>query len=150
MVNTHTHTNACYCLSLSLSTKGSDALKITASKRVRNKGKSSHPSPTHLSQPHTHTHTHTITDIVLLEAFLCRLGRVDRVRHHFTSLPLLLSRGPLTLSSQLQEWLQASFDCHISPHTLESGDLSLLAGQFATAEKSETEITVAPGDLSVI
>ena len=76
------------------------------------------------------------TDVVVLEAFLCRLGRVDSVQCGFTSLPLLLSRGPQTLSSQLHLWLQSSFDCHVSPHTLDPHDLSLLVGQFATAEKT--------------
>lgn len=61
---------------------------------------------------------------------------MDRVEPGFTSLPLLLSRGPQTLVSELRQWLQSSFDCHITPHCLESDDLCLLLGQFATAEKS--------------
>ena len=61
---------------------------------------------------------------------------MDRVQSGFTSLPLLLSRGPQTLSSQLHLWLQTSFDCHVSPHSLDAQDLSLLVGQFATAEKT--------------
>ena len=78
------------------------------------------------------------TEVVVLEAFLCRLGRVDGVRAGFTALPLLLSRGPQALTSELHLWLQQSFDCHITPHSLESDDLCLLLGQFATAEKSES------------
>lgn len=78
------------------------------------------------------------TDVVVLEAFLSRLGRVDGVQPGFTSLPLLLTRGPHTLVLELQHWLQTSFDCHITPHGLEPDDLSLLLGQFATAEKSKS------------
>lgn len=70
---------------------------------------------------------------------------MDRVEPGFTSLPLLLSRGPQTLVSELRQWLQSSFDCHITPHCLESDDLCLLLGQFATAEKSESyEIDLFP------
>ena len=92
-----------------------------------------------LPTTNTYMYAHHLchTDVVVLEAFLCRLGRVDRVQPGFTSLPLLLSRGPQGLSSELQLWLQTSFDCHITPHSLEPEDLSLLLGQFATAEKSK-------------
>ena len=74
--------------------------------------------------------------MTVLEAFLCRLGHVDRVQHGFMSLPLLLCRGPQSLTTELHLWLQTSFDCHVTPHGLESDDLCLLLGQFSTAEKS--------------
>ena len=53
----------------------------------------------------------------------------------FTSLPLLLFQGNSALCQLVSEWLQTSFDCHISPYSLEQDDLSLLLGQYATTAR---------------
>jgi hypothetical protein len=49
----------------------------------------------------------------------------------FTSMPLLLSQGPLRLTEPALKWLGASFDCLISPSLLKQDDLLLLAGHYA-------------------
>ena len=49
----------------------------------------------------------------------------------FTSMPLLLSQGPLKLTDPAIKWLEASFDCLISPSILNQEDLLLLAGHYA-------------------
>jgi hypothetical protein len=49
----------------------------------------------------------------------------------FTSMPLLLSQGPLRLTEPALKWLGASFDCLISPSLLKQEDLLLLAGHYA-------------------
>ena len=49
----------------------------------------------------------------------------------FTSMPLLLSQGPLRLTEPVLKWLGASFDCLISPSLLKQEDLLLLAGHYA-------------------
>lgn len=53
----------------------------------------------------------------------------------FTSLPLLLLRGPSQLSRLVLQWLQSMFDCHVSPGQLSQEELTTLVGQYATAEK---------------
>ena len=127
--STHSLSHRPHTLCLYLSPKGSDGLRIKTTKKVKSKGKTLLYRVPLIAPPST--------EVVVLEAFLCRLGRVDRVQSGFTSLPLLLSRGPQALSSQLRLWLETSFDCHVSPHSLEAEDLSLLTGQFATAERSK-------------
>ena len=127
------------CDSWSLCLAGSDGLKVTATKKAANRGWA--PSCPHGDEERGELAilVHILflsTETVVLEAFLCRLGSVEGVREGFTSLPLLLSRGPRSLSSELQQWLQSSFDCHVAPHPLHPDDLCLLVGEFATAEKS--------------
>ena len=53
----------------------------------------------------------------------------------FTSLPLLLVRGPVRLAHPLLQWIQGTFDCHVTPSSLNQEDLVMLVGQYATAEK---------------
>lgn len=91
---------------------GSEALWITIAKRAAQKGKP------------------------LVEALLCKPAEHGTPAAGFTSLPLLLLRGPTHLSRQLLAWLQAAFDCHTSPASLVPDDLSLLVAQYATAEKA--------------
>ena len=49
----------------------------------------------------------------------------------FSSMPLLLSQGPLKLTDPALKWLGVSFDCLISPSLLNEKDLLLLAGHYA-------------------
>lgn len=56
----------------------------------------------------------------------------------FTFFPFLLLRGPAHLSRRVLQWLQNTFDCHISLLQLSQDDLAMLVGQYATAEKGSS------------
>lgn len=56
----------------------------------------------------------------------------------FTFFPFLLLRGPAHLSRRVLQWLQNTFDCHISLLQLSQDDLAMLVGQYATSEKGSS------------
>ncbi|ELT96885.1 hypothetical protein CAPTEDRAFT_224521 [Capitella teleta] len=72
---------------------------------------------------------------VVLTAILCCVGApsedLRKVHSDFTQLPLMLVKGPVTLTSYLTQFLELQFDCHVSPVVFSTCDLSWMLAMWA-------------------
>lgn len=71
---------------------------------------------------------------ILTRAILCSVGAEAPAGDGFTSLPLMLVKGPSAAIRMLASWLEERFDCRVSPLEFHPYDLIWIATEWAAPD----------------